>query len=117
MWLPSCNVMDHGVGSSCQLDKGASSFPVHWALEGFYMLSSSACRHMLVRKWREVVRQEVRAATTRAKQLETRAWLEKGIVVQVQAYDQQLTLSMHLLYRFKRQREETLRVFDCVYTI
>ena len=41
------------------------------------------CRQMLLRKWQEVVKQEVRAATVRAKHLETRAWLEKGTVIQV----------------------------------
>ena len=78
------------------------------------MLSSSAYRHMLVRKWREVVRQEVRAATARAKQLETRAWLEKGVVVQVQACQLAPAVPAFVL---PCQQAVSLRALDCVYTI
>lgn len=41
------------------------------------------CRQMLLRKWRDVVQQELSAAGARARSLETRAWMEKRLVVQV----------------------------------
>ena len=45
--------------------------------------SALLCRQMLLRKWRDVVEQELQAAHARARRLETRAWLEKGLVLQV----------------------------------
>ena len=38
---------------------------------------------MLTRKWQEIVLQELQAGKKRARALETRAWLDQGLVLKV----------------------------------
>ena len=38
---------------------------------------------MLTRKWQELVQHELQAAQKRARALETRAWLDQGLVIKV----------------------------------
>ena len=46
-------------------------------------LSAGVCRQMLLRKWRDIVQQGLAQACAEARRLETRAWIEKGLVLQV----------------------------------